>query len=251
MSFFNKALASLGIGATKVNTRLSRSTFKAGETVDGVVVIKGGNVEQSVDTIYLTLFTNYSRTSNDRSYEDHAIIKHIKVAEPFVVMQDEIIEVKFSFILPLNSPVTTGQTAVWVKTGVDIKNAVDPSDEDSLTIGPSPFMSEILDSITSLGFSIRTAHCFEAPNRFRGKQDFIQEFEFEPLSGVFEGKLDELEVIFFAENDESYELLIEVDRKSSANDRFDSDESIVRMRVRKSEIAEFSLRFKQTIEQYS
>ena len=255
MSFLQKALATIGIGAAKIDTRLSRPSFRAGEKVEGTIMIMGGNVDQEIDTIFLSLLTNYTRESNERFYHDLATIDKIKISEPFTVLKNEIIEVPFTFPLALSVPVTLGETKVWVKSGADIKHAVDPSDEDTIIIKPSTFMSEILESILSLGFKINTARCLEASSRIKKHQQYVQEFVFEPTVKEWIGKIDDLEVIFFAETEEVYELMIEVNRKSEKANHYRlneiDDESIVLLRGRRDEFAGFQERLKQVIDQYS
>ncbi|KIL44121.1 sporulation protein [Jeotgalibacillus soli] len=256
MSLFNKALASLGIGATTVDTNLSKTVYICGEIVDGIVVIKGGNVDQTIESIYLTLITNYTRESNDRKYEDRAVVDQLQLTEPFTIKKDEIREVPFTFTMPLTTPVTAGKTKVWMKTGLDIKNAVDPTDHDCLTVQPTSLMNHVLEAMNVLGFTIRKVECEEAPYRFKSKVPFIQEFEFVPVEGPFKGILDEIEIIFFPESEKSYELLLEVDRKgknirSLMAEAVGFDESIVRMRIRTDELTDFSARLMKTIEQFS
>lgn len=72
MSFFNKVLASVGVGGAKVDTKLEKSEFTAGEIMQGVVEVVGGNLEQQIDAIYLTVNTTYIRESNDLKYTDVA-----------------------------------------------------------------------------------------------------------------------------------------------------------------------------------
>ena len=57
MSLFNKVLASVGIGAATVDTKLERDQVDPGEELKGVVEIRGGNTEQRIDDIYLTINT--------------------------------------------------------------------------------------------------------------------------------------------------------------------------------------------------
>lgn len=59
MLVFNKALASIGIGSAKVDTKLEKSQYMLGETVTGIIEIQGGAVQQQIAEIYLTLHTNY------------------------------------------------------------------------------------------------------------------------------------------------------------------------------------------------
>ena len=66
MSFFNKVLASVGIGAATVDTKLERDQVVPGEEIKGIVEIRGGNVEQKIDDIYLSVNTQYVKESDDR-----------------------------------------------------------------------------------------------------------------------------------------------------------------------------------------
>jgi len=79
MSFFNKAFASIGIGSATVDTILEKSTYQAGEVMRGEIVVQGGNVEQQVDTIFLTVNTTYIRESNDHKYTEVAALQKVKV----------------------------------------------------------------------------------------------------------------------------------------------------------------------------
>ena len=74
IKMLNKMLASLGIGNAKVDTKLQTSKFTAGDVVSGVTEIKGGNVDQQIDTIYLTLYTTYLKEANDKEYYDKAVV---------------------------------------------------------------------------------------------------------------------------------------------------------------------------------
>lgn len=254
MSLITKALATIGIGSLKIDTKLLRPSFRCGEDVEGVVVIKGGNVDQEVDTIYVSLLTNFTRESNGKLYQDLAVIHQIKLAEPFIILQNEIIEVPFSFKIPLATPITMNDTKVWVKTGADIKKAVDPKDIDTVIIKPSTYMTEILETVLSLGFTLRTTRCIEAPDRFQKTQRYIQQFVFDPKGEAFTNKLDDLEIVFIAESEDVYELLIEIDQKSAQLDTEmleDDDESIVRMRIRQDNACDFKIKLLQIIDQYS
>lgn len=53
MSFFKKALASIGVGNAKIDARLEKEDWKQGEEVRGEVVLVGGSVEQQIEEIYM------------------------------------------------------------------------------------------------------------------------------------------------------------------------------------------------------
>ena len=59
-------LASVGVGAAKVNTELDTPEVEPGGVLSGTVYIQAGDVEQNVDRIYLTINTHYIRERDDR-----------------------------------------------------------------------------------------------------------------------------------------------------------------------------------------
>ncbi|USK58384.1 sporulation protein [Peribacillus asahii] len=214
MSVFNKMLASLGIGNAKVDTKLEKSQYTLGETVSGVIDVQGGTVEQKIDEIYLTLHTNYEVESDDHTYQKTATINRYLITQPFVIGPNEMKEIPFSFQLPFETPLTYGKTKIWIKTGMDIKNAIDPTDQDYIRVVANPLIDSILHAVKELGFRLREVDCEEAPFRFRTYAPYFQEFEFVPVSGAFRGRLKELEFVFFVKNDQELEVLVELDRKS-------------------------------------
>ncbi|WP_299093454.1 sporulation protein [uncultured Metabacillus sp.] len=241
MSLFNKILASVGIGSAKVDTKLAQSSIKAGEEVDGIVEIKGGNIEQKVDEVYLTINTTYEKEDDDKVVHKQAVISTIKLNEPFVIMPGETKTIPFKLEVPLDTPISAGASKVWVQTGVDIKGSVDPSDRDMLEILPHDMMDEALKVFSELGFTLRKVKNEEASYKIRKRLPFIQEFEFIPNSGQYYEKFDEVELIFFPLNEEKLEIIIEVDRRSKGlaglfSEALDMDESIIRFSLNKHEM---------------
>lgn len=256
MSFFNKVFASIGIGAATVDTKLEKSSYQAGETAKGIVEITGGSADQNIDAIYLTLFTTYIRESDDKKYTDYAPIQKVQISEPFTIGENEKKEFPFTFTLPFETPITYGNTRVWVATGLDIKNAVDPKDKDYIEIIPNELTNAVLTSVQELGFRIRKVECEEAPRRYRGRYPFIQEFEFVPVNGSYQRKLDELEVMFLNQSEEQVDLLLEVDRRARGLGGFlaealEMDESMVRLTIRTSEIPHLSSKLKDVINKFT
>ena len=255
MSFFNKVFASIGIGAATVDTKLEKSSYQAGETAKGIVEVTGGNAEQAIDSIYLTLFTTYIRESDDKKYTDYAPIQKVQISEPFTIGENEKKELPFTFTLPFETPITYGNTRVWVATGLDIKNAVDPKDKDYIEIVPNSLINNVLTAVKEIGFRIRKVECEEAPRRYRGRYPFIQEFEFVPVNGQFQRTLDELEIMFYNQSEDQVDLLIEVDRRARGLGGFlaealEMDESMIRMTVRTSDIPSFSSKLIEEISRF-
>lgn len=240
MSFFNKVLASIGIGAASVDTKLSNSSIKAGEVVDGIVEVKGGNIEQKIDEIYLTINTTYEKEVDDKIVQKQAVISTIKLNEPFVIMPEEIKTIPFTFLLPLDTPISAGSSKVWIQTGIDIKGAVDPTDRDMVTVLPHDMVDETLNVLSQLGFKLRKVKNEASSYKLQNRLPFIQEFEFVPGPGTYLGKFDEVELMFLPINDNKLEVIIEVDRRARGlaglfSEAFDMDETIIRFTWQRSE----------------
>ncbi|MDX8361780.1 MULTISPECIES: sporulation protein [Bacillaceae] len=255
MSFFNKMFASIGIGSTTVDTKLYNDRLVAGEEVKGIVELTGGNVDQDIDSIYLSVKTTYIKEVNDTKVNRQVDIGKFKINEPFTIKAGEAKEIPFSFELPIDTPVTMGKTKVWIQTGLDIKNAVDPSDKDYILVEPMPLTTAIFNSINELGFRLREVESEQAPYSMKGRLPFIQEFEFFPTSGPFRGKLDELELVFFPQSHDSVEVLMEVDRRARGLGGFlaealEMDESIIRFTVTTNDMDYLTQKMKELIERY-
>lgn len=256
MSFFNKVLASVGVGNAKVNTKLSDSTFMSGDIISGVTEIEGGNTSQSVNSIYINVYTTYEREANDKKYTESVSIYSHMVNEPFVIEKDEKKIFPFTFNLPLNTPVTMGKTRVWLQTGLDIKNSVDPGDKDMIEIRPNAFIQAGLTAAQNLGLKLRNVDCEEAPRAYRGLTKFVQEFEFVANGGPFRGKFDEIEFTFIYKGMDQVELLIQVDRKvrglgSLFSEALNMDESFIRLTLSKTDLASLESKLLKEITRYA
>lgn len=256
MSLFNKIFSSIGIGSARVDTKLTTDKLKAGEQVSGVVEIIGGNTEQQIDEIYLSLVTNYLKEVNDRKVSRQVTIEKVKIVERFTIGNNEKREIPFSFVLPIDTPATLGKTRVWIQTGLDIKNAVDPSDKDYISVAPSPLAAGVLNAIYDLGFSLRKVECEAAPYRLRRRLPFVQEFEFVPTSGEYRGRLDEVEVMFFPQSTNRMEVMMQVDRRARGLSSFlaealDMDESFVNFTITTDDLPNIKSKINQIIGRYS
>ncbi len=256
MSFFNKILASVGVGNAKVDTKLSDSIFTAGNTISGVTEVIGGHTSQEIESTYLKVFTTYERESNDSKYTDSVAFFSYKLNEPFTIQKDEMKSFPFSFKLPLITPVTMGKTRVWIQTSLDIKNSVDPGDKDLIEIRPNAFVQAGLNAAQNLGLTLRKVDCEEAPRAYIGMTTFVQEFEFVATNGPFKGKFDEIEMVFIPKEDDQYELLVQLDRRdrgltSLLSEAADLDKSYFRLHLTSADFPQLERRLKQEMERYA
>lgn len=233
MSMFKKLLASVGIGSAQVDARLEKDSLLPGELVKGEVHLTGGDVAQEIDEIYMYVVTHYERESNDTKVKEECILAKHRLSERFTLQPKETKELPFSFPLPYETPVTMGRQPVYLRTGLDIKNAIDPGDSDFIEVRPHPLMSKVLDSVAFLGFQLYKVDC--EYNRYLGRScPFVQEFEFRP-TGKYRNRLEELEVIFFLREGEA-EVLLQLDKRArgflgALEEAFDLDERYVRFRI--------------------
>jgi sporulation-control protein len=229
---FKKLLASVGIGAAQVDTQLYNDSLYPGEMLEGEVHVTGGEIEQDIDDIYLKVITRYERESGDSTvHEECVLVKHC-LSKRFTLQPQEKKVLSFSLQLPYETPVTFGHQPVYLRTGLDIKSALNPRDRDAIAVHPHPLMQKVLNAIENLGFRLAEVDCEYAPHW--GKYPFVQEFEFRP-TGKYRHHLDELEVIFRSSPDE-LELLLQLDKKARGwkgflDEAFELDERYVRLRV--------------------
>ncbi|WP_409288766.1 sporulation protein [Peribacillus sp. SCS-37] len=256
MAFFNKVLASIGIGNSEVDTRLETDRYMPGDKVTGTVEIKGGSVEQKIDEIYLGVCTQYVKEVDDKKYTQKAVMLKHRLNDAFTIGAGEMKNIPFTFDLPEDVPLTYGKTKVWIETGLDIKNAVDPSDEDYIQIEPGPLVHSVLLGLTELGFRLRQAENKAGSRRHHGAEPFLQEFEFVPVSGKYHGRLDELEVTFLKSGQDAADLLIQVDRKARGlaglfAEAMEMDETMVRSSVSRRDIPKMQETLDRIIERYA
>lgn len=256
MALFNKVLAQIGIGAATVDTKLVKAQLTAGEKIEGTVEVYGGNTEQHIDSIYLRLYTTYVREKDDKKVKENVILNSFKINDPFTIQPGDRKDIPFSFDLPIDTPVTMGNTRVWVTTGLDIKNAIDPRDIDHVEVLPSPVIQASINAMNDIGFRLRQVECEEAPRRIRRRLPFMQEFEFVPTKGPFYGKLDEVELTFLPDGPDRFEVFMEVDRRARGlsglfAEALDMDESIVHFQVTNHEIPRIKQMLQEVIQRYS
>lgn len=244
MSVFKKILASVGIGAAKVDTHLLQNSLFPGEILEGEVHIIGGDVTQEIDDIYLKVVTEYEReyeqNDEERTVREECVLVKYLLSERFSLHPKKEQVIPFSLQLPYETPLTIGRQPVYLRTGLDIKSAINPKDRDEIQVQPHPLMQGVLEAVESLGFRLQEVDC-EYTSHFHGTYPFVQEFEFRP-TGKYRTHLDELEVIFRLSL-EKLEVLLQIDKRARGfkgwlNEAFDLDERYDRFYLTQSDLAQ-------------
>ncbi|MGL6316763.1 sporulation protein [Vibrio sp. WXL103] len=223
MSFLKRTLASFGIGSAKVDTILQQNVLYPGQPVALKIYVYGGRSEQEIDNIDVNLCCQYmveepiQRTGEGGdSLRTHRVklpyvLGHWQLPYAFTIHPGETREFDVSIDVPWNTPITVGDSKVWLETGLDISHAIDPTDKDILTVRPDPLTEGVFAALEAQGMRIRQVECEETKGF---SLPFVQEFEFVPTTGPYHGRWRELEIVAHRSHDE-LELWLEVDRNKT------------------------------------
>lgn len=206
---FQFSLASFGIGSAKVDTRIEQNRVRAGDYLRGTVYVFGGNSSQTIDSIYLYIVTQYSKGEKIQNH----IFSEYHLANSFVIEPDQKKEIPFKIRVPIDMPMSCGRYPIYLKTGLDIQMAVDPTDQDRFEVLPIPVVSQVLKYIEDAGFILHSV-----VNQYAREGDrphpFIQNFHFRP-DGRYRGYIDYLNVFFEVQPEDIY-VDMEIIRDQSA-----------------------------------
>lgn len=220
MSLFKKTLASFGIGCAKVDSVLQQEVLYPGQKVNITIHVYGGATEQEIDNIDLKLYCRYIKEvpadhdkNNQTAGRMHRVAESYALAEwslpyAFTIKPGEERDFNIEIDVPWNTPVTVGDSKVWLETGLDIAMAKDPTDKDILTVRPDALLDGIFTALEAQGLRIRQVECEEVDGF---SFPFVQEFEFVPTTGPFHGRWRELEVVAYRTDDE-LQMWFEIDR---------------------------------------
>jgi len=255
VSFVKRMFSSIGIGNAKVDTVLTRNQFAPGDVIEATVHIKGGKVDQRIEEIYFSLHCNYLEEDDDRVRERTAVLEHYKLGESLVVLPGTVEQIPVDLTLPFDVPLSLGKTQVWIQTGLDIKQGVDPSDRDPIEIVPDRFLEAFLRTIEDMGFRLHSAECEKVSRSFGNRLPFVQEMEFFPEYGDFHGRVKELEIVYHHHGDH-LELWLEIDRRTRGFSGFmseviGSDESRMRLDVYDEDLTNLPNMIYGLLDQYS
>ncbi|MED4532986.1 sporulation protein [Metabacillus fastidiosus] len=218
MSFFNKVIASIGIGTVKVDTKISSSRVIQGGDIQGIIQISGGQTDQEIRGIKLHLMTRYVYDETDHPI--NCIIYTYKVDEQFIIEKEEVKELPFSFQIPFHTPMTIKDPytlknvpRVWIDTDLDIRHALHSRDYDPISIDPSSVYETIIELIEGIGFKRRNMKNISAPNHFKTDHPYVQRFKFLPSCEKYLGRLNNLDVYMLQEKSETV-VYFEVEKKA-------------------------------------
>jgi sporulation-control protein len=205
---FQKVMASFGQGGATVDARILDRHVRPGGTLRGEVLLAGGQVDQEVEALGVTLLARVEQGGNGNGAAPELVdlpFQNVHLAGNELVRAGAQIKVPFEVQMPWETPVTTvfGKyltgMAVGLQTNLNLsKTVVDPQDVDAIPIEPLPAQHRILDAMSRLGFQFRSATLVK--ERLDGVDQqlpFFQEIDFAP-SPAFASAFNEVAVSFLA-----------------------------------------------------
>lgn len=211
---FGKLLRSIGIGSAKVDTIVPDPACVPGGFIQGEVRIYGGNAAQDIETIYLTLMTEYEVEVDDTTIRPNAELCRFPLSDRFTVQANQELAMPFQIPVPLNTPVSMGSSRVWLQTGLDIKGAVDPQDRDYLNVVMHPMVEAFVAAAERIGLRLYKVDVEKKTyHHAHHELPFVQEFEFKASGGEFRGRLDEVEAVFYL-SEAGVTVTLQVDRRA-------------------------------------
>lgn len=131
----NKILSSIGIGHVKVDTVVSKGEIKQGDTIHGEVILEGGNADQPINEVRLVLLHKYEEDKEDSDFPYHEKeLKTVILNDIGTIKAGEKKTIPFQFPTETSHPKTDDTNETLLRTTVDIPQAVDPTDEDSIIV---------------------------------------------------------------------------------------------------------------------
>lgn len=134
---FYNLLTSIGIGSIKADTRIENKINYENDLIKGVVILEGGNTNQKVNKIQITLIERIQNDDKTSQFSevDIELDTYIYAGE-FTVRAKEVEKVHFQFKLK-NHDIDIKNNIIYLKTHVFIDHSVDAYDEDEVIVNKS------------------------------------------------------------------------------------------------------------------
>ncbi|ASO19214.1 sporulation-control protein [Actinoalloteichus hoggarensis] len=219
-----KVLATFGHGGATVEVLPSVPEIAPGETVQGGVLLLGGQTEQELGSLSIDLVAEVHMAENSTL----APAAHPTVTLPFtqielgnrrMIAPGESVMVPFELSIPWETPITISRTgylsgmAVGIRAEADLlRTIVDAVAIAPIVVTPLPSQQRILDAMTNIGFTPKAADLEYTSLRGVDQQlPFIQEIEYEPPT-EFAEHVHDVELTFIA-NATDLQVVLEVDKR--------------------------------------
>ena len=200
-------LSRLGIGGASVDTRLPEGEVSPGQAVDLTIEIEGGRADQPIDELYLDLRT--------RIGDEERVVAEFVTAESTTVPAGESQTISTALTIPPWTPITREDCQVWLKTGLDVSWAVEPSDEDDLDITPGRYVVSLFAAVEALEFEYEGSEIRDPA--WLDDWPFVQAFRFTPTTEPYRSDVDSLTVVA-QPREADLKTVLEIDRREAAEE---------------------------------
>jgi sporulation-control protein len=204
-------LRAFGVGGASIDAVLDTDRVQPGGPLAGTLHIKGGDAGQVAKKATLELVARVEKKMGDDEYQTDEVIAGVEIPGPIQLGGNH--SFPFRMDLPAHTPVTSlgGRNFVWLRSGLDVPWALDPSDKDALQVHPNPAQANVLHAMESLGFRLYKVD-IDARSSWFGRK-WVQEFEFKP-AGYGRARYDEVEVVFEGQRGDQLDLMLQLDRSA-------------------------------------
>jgi sporulation-control protein len=213
---FRRLKARVTGGGTTVETTLREADVRPGATVEGEIHVVGGDVEQDISYLQVSIAARVEVETDDGEHETTIDVAEHRVTDRWALAPGEEHRFPFALGVPVETPfnVLRGESLPGVRLGLrtelEIARSVDRGDLDPLRIHPLPAQEAVMDALLGLGFTFKRAD-LERGTLHGATLPFFQELEFAP-SRQYRGQLNELEVTFAARRGAT-EVILEADKR--------------------------------------
>jgi sporulation-control protein len=231
---FQTFLASVGVGAARVDLVLDHAWVTMGKNVTGKVVVTGGKTAQMIEglTVHFKM-ESYHAKALSRIEEEIATV--FVSDEAFEICPGEEREFPFAFACPRALPASSINTKYFFTTDLEIKHGKDSHDRDYIEVRPDGFHQNFLEAVRSFGLKTGWEGLIKQEN------EWYQLIQLHPTA-QFSGKFDEL-ILYFRVDEEggAIEGVLETDLSTSGQsdvlvDMLNLDETTRRFRLTKENL---------------
>jgi sporulation-control protein len=185
---FQKVLASFGAGGARIDARLTREPVTPGRSLRGEVLLLGGEVDQEITSLGITLLARVETPSDPRPEIVDLPFGTQHLLGNELIRPGQQVRVPFEVPLPFETPISSvfgtplAGIAVGLQTTLNLAGAVvDPRDIDAAAIEPIPAQKRILDALSHIGFTFQGAALERGRiNGLPQQLPFFQEIRFAP-----------------------------------------------------------------------
>jgi sporulation-control protein len=223
---FRKLMAAFGAGV-EVDTVLSGTTVRPGDTLRGDVHFRGGKSDYKVEGLFLDLTAVVEVEHGDSEHKtSYSFLRH-QAAGSFQLAAGAAHQQPFEIAIPWETPISAigghplPGMRLGVQTELSLAGALDKGDLDPLFINPLPAQEHVIAALDRLGFGFKKADLERGTLR-GSTMPFFQEIEYY-AGGDWRRHFNELELTFIA-GPAQMDVILEADKRggfmSSGGDTF-------------------------------